>query len=74
MYDNNLAVRICQGLRPKFNIKVPQLIVHSIKRCLDANPLNRPTAEDIRESLYVWNIELLKLDQTELKKKKEKKN
>ncbi|RIA81490.1 kinase-like domain-containing protein, partial [Glomus cerebriforme] len=43
-HDKNLAIKICQGLRPRFNIKVPQLIVHLIKRCLDANPLNRPTA------------------------------
>ncbi|RIA88540.1 kinase-like domain-containing protein, partial [Glomus cerebriforme] len=43
-HDNNLALKICQGLRPTFNIKVPQLIVHLIKSCLDANPLNRPSA------------------------------
>ncbi|RIA94784.1 kinase-like domain-containing protein, partial [Glomus cerebriforme] len=44
-HDINLAIKICQGLRPRFNIKVPQLIVHLIKRCLDANPLNRPTTD-----------------------------
>src|SRR5205823_9840987 len=43
-HDKILAIKICQGFRPKFNIKVPKLIVHLIKRCLDANPLNRPTA------------------------------
>ncbi|CAB4420291.1 unnamed protein product [Rhizophagus irregularis] len=41
-HNNNLAIRICQGLRPRFNIKVPRLIVNLIKRCLDANQLNRP--------------------------------
>ncbi|RIA86955.1 kinase-like domain-containing protein, partial [Glomus cerebriforme] len=46
-HDINLAIKICQGLRPRFNIKVPQLIVLLIKRCLDANPLNRPTADEI---------------------------
>src|SRR6266496_5374700 len=50
-HDINLAIKICQGLRPKLNIKVPQLIVHLIKRCLDANPLNRPTAKEIRKIL-----------------------
>ena len=25
-HDNYLAIKICQGLRPTFNIKVPQLI------------------------------------------------
>src|SRR3954453_7386626 len=48
-HDRNLAIRICQGLRPRFNIKVPHFIVHLIKKCLDANPLNRPTATKIRE-------------------------
>src|SRR5947199_50760 len=43
-HDKNLTMKICLGLRPRFNIKVPQLIVHLIKSCLDANPLNRPTA------------------------------
>ncbi|CAB4423897.1 unnamed protein product [Rhizophagus irregularis] len=39
------TTKICLGLRPRFNtIKVPQLIVHLIKRCLDAHSLNRPTA------------------------------
>ncbi|EXX71310.1 kinase-like domain-containing protein [Rhizophagus irregularis DAOM 181602=DAOM 197198] len=51
----NLAIGICQGLRPRFNIKVPQLIVHLIKRCLDSDPLNRPKAEEIENILYTWN-------------------
>ncbi|RIA87166.1 kinase-like domain-containing protein, partial [Glomus cerebriforme] len=46
-HDENLAMKICQGLRPRFNIKVPQLIVHLIKRCLDANQLNRPTVQEV---------------------------
>ena len=47
-HDKSLALKICLGLRPRFNIKVPQLIVHLIKRCLDANPLNRPTAFEVQ--------------------------
>jgi len=53
-HDNNLAIKICQGLRPRFNIKVPQLIVHLIKRCLDANPLNRPSVNEIADIVYSW--------------------
>jgi serine/threonine protein kinase len=53
-HDNNLAIEICRGLRPRFNIKVPQLIVELIKRCLDANPLNRPKANEIEFTLYKW--------------------
>ncbi|EXX62915.1 kinase-like domain-containing protein [Rhizophagus irregularis DAOM 181602=DAOM 197198] len=55
-HDENLAIKICQGLRPRFNnIKVPQLIVHLIKRCLDANPLNRPKEREISDILIKWN-------------------
>jgi serine/threonine protein kinase len=53
-HDNYLAIRICQGLRPRFNIKVPQLVVHLIKSCLDANPLNRPQAGEIKKTLSQW--------------------
>jgi serine/threonine protein kinase len=56
-HDENLAIKICQGLRPRFNIKVPQLIVHLIKSCLDANPLKRPEAKDIRRTLYTWRYD-----------------
>ncbi|PKY56303.1 kinase-like protein [Rhizophagus irregularis] len=53
----SFAMRICLGLRPRFNnIKVPQLIVHLIKRCLDANPLNRPTTDEIEKILSNWYI------------------
>ncbi|POG81742.1 hypothetical protein GLOIN_2v1504930, partial [Rhizophagus irregularis DAOM 181602=DAOM 197198] len=66
-HDINLSIKICQGLRPRFNIKVPQLIVHLIKRCLDANPLNRPTANEIKEILDKWRHEVF-LSETELQK------
>ncbi|CAI2170609.1 3044_t:CDS:2 [Funneliformis geosporum] len=53
-HDESLALNICQGLRPRFHIKVPQLILHLNKRCLDADPLNRPKASEIREILTQW--------------------
>jgi serine/threonine protein kinase len=65
-HDENLAIKICQGLRPRFNIKVPQLIVHLIKRCLDANPLNRPTIYEITNILKSWRFKFT--DETELQK------
>ena len=57
-HDNGLAIKICQGLRPTFNIKVPQLIVDLIKRCLDASPLNRPTAYEIWGIINSWYSDL----------------
>ncbi|POG65379.1 kinase-like domain-containing protein, partial [Rhizophagus irregularis DAOM 181602=DAOM 197198] len=64
--DENLAIKICQGLRPRFKIKVPQLIVHLVKKCLDENPSNRPTSEEIKNILYIWCHDFN--NQTELKK------
>jgi serine/threonine protein kinase len=55
-HNNDLAIKICQGLRPRFNIKVPQLIIHLIKRCLDANPLERPIAKEISNILRRWQF------------------
>ncbi|GET02530.1 kinase-like domain-containing protein [Rhizophagus clarus] len=42
---------------PRFDIKVPQLIVSLIKRCLDADPINRPTIEEIRKLSCHWLYE-----------------
>ncbi|EXX56760.1 kinase-like domain-containing protein [Rhizophagus irregularis DAOM 181602=DAOM 197198] len=43
-HDEFLAMKICQGLRPKSNYKIPQLIFNIIKQCWNANPLKRPSA------------------------------
>ena len=46
-HDEFLAIRICQGLRPKSNYKIPQLILDIIQQCWDADPLKRPKAEKL---------------------------
>jgi serine/threonine protein kinase len=66
-HDENLAIKICQGLRPRFNTKVPQLIVHLIKRCLDADPLDRPTTEEIGNILLIWRYKQTIELQTQIK-------
>ncbi|PKK67153.1 hypothetical protein RhiirC2_783889, partial [Rhizophagus irregularis] len=56
--DDYLATKICLGLRPRFNtIKVSPFIVHLIKRCLDANSLNRPTAIEVRDKLWEFKFD-----------------
>jgi hypothetical protein len=42
-----LAIRICNGQRPKSNYKIPQIILDIIKQCWDADPLKRPKAEEL---------------------------
>ncbi|GBC39299.2 kinase-like domain-containing protein [Rhizophagus irregularis DAOM 181602=DAOM 197198] len=71
-HDEYLVLKICEGLRPRFNIKVPQLILHVIKECFDANPSNRPSANDLSRTFCDWKEELNKYtknknyDETEL--------
>ncbi|CAI2202152.1 10777_t:CDS:1, partial [Funneliformis geosporum] len=63
-YNEVLAMKICQGLRPKFiDIKLPPFISQLIDRCLDADPLKRPTADelnDLFETCDPFNIEYRK--------------
>ncbi|CAB4420189.1 unnamed protein product [Rhizophagus irregularis] len=48
-HNKFLAMKICQGLRPKSNYKVPQLILDLINQCWDADPLKRPNADELDE-------------------------
>ena len=65
-HSKSLAMKICLGFRPRFNIKVPRLIVRLIRRCLDANPLSRPTAKELRDILDLWCDDCYFNSQTEL--------
>ncbi|RGB28797.1 kinase-like domain-containing protein [Rhizophagus diaphanus] len=49
-HDKVLAISICNGLRPKTNYKIPQLILDIIKQCWDADPLKRPKANELYDS------------------------
>ena len=51
-HDEFLAAKICQGLRPTSNYKIPQLILDVIKQCWDADPLKRPNAKKLDDLLY----------------------
>ncbi|CAB4421958.1 unnamed protein product [Rhizophagus irregularis] len=51
-HDKILAISICNGLRPKSNYKIPQLILDIIKQCWDADPSKRPKANELYDSLY----------------------
>jgi serine/threonine protein kinase len=46
-HDSHLAARIFNGCRPVSNYKIPQLILNIIKRCWDADPLERPKAKEL---------------------------
>ncbi|RGB39560.1 kinase-like domain-containing protein [Rhizophagus diaphanus] len=53
-HDDFLAMKICQGLRPTSNYKIPQLIFDIINRCWDADPLKRLKVDELHE--FIWNL------------------
>jgi serine/threonine protein kinase len=57
-HDKFLAISICQGLRPKSNYKIPQLILDIIKQCWDADPSKRPKANELEDLLATLYKEL----------------
>jgi serine/threonine protein kinase len=55
-HDELLAIKICQGLRPKSNYKIPQLVYDIINQCWDADLSKRPKAIELEKLFtYLWN-------------------
>src|SRR5205085_6598187 len=46
-HDTNLAIKICEGVRPAFSINTPKSYIELAYKCMNADPNNRPTAEEI---------------------------
>ncbi|POG80986.1 kinase-like domain-containing protein [Rhizophagus irregularis DAOM 181602=DAOM 197198] len=63
-HDDFLAMKICNGLRPKSNYRIPQLIFDMINQCWDADPLKRPNAVELNNLfLDLWkDIAYKKMD------------
>lgn len=50
-HDEDLAIKICRGYRPKINCEVPYIILDLMNKCLDADSQNRPTTKELVENL-----------------------
>ncbi|RHZ87079.1 hypothetical protein Glove_40g56 [Diversispora epigaea] len=50
-HDNDLAMKICNGLRPKIPFHIPKLITRMIMRCWDTRVTYRPTFEELKDEL-----------------------
>ncbi|RHZ80068.1 hypothetical protein Glove_139g31 [Diversispora epigaea] len=50
-HDEDLAINICNGLRPKIPFHTPKLITRMIMRCWDARITHRPTYNELYDEL-----------------------
>ena len=66
-HDTDLAFKICEGVRPAFSINTPKSYIELAYKCMDANPNNRPTAEEIYVD-FQHNSELIKKEFEEMDK------
>jgi serine/threonine protein kinase len=53
-HNASLALEICNGLRPKFGEGTPEIYKRLAHRCMNANPNQRPTANELYEILDCW--------------------
>ncbi|RHZ72861.1 hypothetical protein Glove_236g47 [Diversispora epigaea] len=55
-HDKDLAMKICNGLRPKIPFHTPKLITRTIMKCWDARITHRPTFKELSDELWkYWN-------------------
>ncbi|RIB03658.1 kinase-like domain-containing protein [Gigaspora rosea] len=54
--NNDLALAICNGLRPEFTIGTPECYIELAKQCMDSDPQKRPTAKFIHSKIVQWKI------------------
>lgn len=53
-HDENLALRICNGLRPKVAKGTPQSYIDLVNQCLDAIPERRPKSKELLNIILEW--------------------
>ncbi|RIB10143.1 kinase-like domain-containing protein [Gigaspora rosea] len=58
-FDIELALKICNGIRPGFSKRTPKCYIELSKQCMDSNPHNRPSAKDISSKLSKWRMILM---------------
>ena len=54
-HGHDLMLKICEGLRPAFSNNTPKIYIELAYKCMDADPDNRPTADEILKTIAFWN-------------------
>src|SRR5439155_3128094 len=57
-HDTNLAIKICEGLRPAFSNNTPKIYIELAYKCMDANPDKRPSVEEVGKIINFWRNSL----------------
>ncbi len=55
-HDFNLSLAICNGLRPEFGKGTPEFYKKLAYRCMNANPNQRPAANELFDIFNFWNL------------------
>src|SRR5437588_10855710 len=53
-HGHGLMLKICEGLRPAFSSNTPKFYIELAYKCMDADPDNCPTAEEILKTIAFW--------------------
>ncbi|GES72878.1 kinase-like domain-containing protein [Rhizophagus clarus] len=53
-HNLNLALAICNGLRPEFGKGTPEIYKKLAYRCTNANPIERPSANELLNIIKFW--------------------
>ncbi|RHZ74102.1 hypothetical protein Glove_227g137 [Diversispora epigaea] len=56
-HDKDLAIKICNGLRPKIPFHTPKFITRIIMRCWDARVIHRPTFNELYSELKKYYLD-----------------
>ena len=54
-HNENLAMGICEGLKPEIKCEIPQFLKEIMEKCWNFEPLNRPTAKELKSQLESYN-------------------
>ncbi|CAI2166981.1 9112_t:CDS:2 [Funneliformis geosporum] len=57
-HDTQLAIEICNGMRPKIVSGTPKSFSMLMERCWDSDPLLRPSVQEITAMLFRWHFHL----------------
>jgi serine/threonine protein kinase len=64
-HNLSLALAICNGLRPEFGKGTPEIYKKLAHRCMNANPNQRPTVEELYLIIFFWYCSIIGQQQQE---------